>query len=177
MLYILNALQQVATRITTLNRLIGKAASWSSLFLVLLVFIIAVMRYAFQIGSISMQELVIYLHALIFMIGASYTLADDGHVRVDVLYARFSDHVKAWINLGGTLLFLLPVTIFILSASVDYVSLSWRINESSPEAGGLPYLFLLKSLILVMPALLLLQGIAIACNNLVTILERQAAND
>ena len=167
----------IATKISALNRFIGKSVSWCSLFLVMLVFVIAVLRYAFKIGSIPMQEVVIYLHALIFMAGASYTLADDKHVRVDVIYARLAKVQKAWINLAGTVFFLFPVAVFILFASVDYVALSWRINESSPEAGGLPYLFLLKSLILIMPGLLILQGLANVLNSLVTIMEGKEAHD
>lgn len=161
----------IATQISALNRFIGKSVSWCSLFLVVLVFVIAVLRYAFKIGSIPMQELVIYLHALIFMAGASYTLADDKHVRVDVIYTKLPKVSKAWINLFGTVLFLFPVTAFILFTSIDYVILSWRINESSPEAGGLPYLFLLKSLILIMPGLLILQGLANVMNSIVSIME------
>ena len=167
----------IATQISAFNRFIGKSVSWCSLFLVVLVFVIAVLRYAFKIGSIPMQELVIYLHALIFMAGASYTLADDKHVRVDVIYAKLSKEKKAWINLAGTILFLFPVAAFILIASVDYVALSWRINESSAEAGGLPYLFLLKSLILIMPGLLILQGLANVMNSLVTIMEGNESRD
>ncbi len=165
-------LLSVASKINAWNRFIGKSISWCSLLLVLLVFSLAVLRYLFKIGSIPLQELVIYLHALIFMVGASYTLADDQHVRVDVIYASLSATGKAWINLAGTILFLFPVMMFILYVSVDYVSLSWRIKESSPEAGGLPYLFLLKSLILLMPGLLILQGIANVINSLLTIVTK-----
>ena len=167
----------IARRISALNRLIGKSVSLCSLFLVVLVFVIAVLRYAFKIGSIPMQELVIYLHAIIFMVGASYTLADDKHVRVDVIYAKLATVHKAWINLAGTVLFLFPVAAFILIVSIDYVALSWRINESSPEAGGLPYLFLLKSLIVIMPALLILQGLANIMTSLVTIMNGDESHD
>ena len=163
-------LDQLAEHISQLNRGIGKLISWSSLLLVVLVFVIAIMRYAFKIGSIPMQELVLYLHAIIFMFGASFTLADEGHVRVDIIYAKLNEKKKAWVNLLGTLLFLMPVCVFIIYTSFGYVELSWRINESSSEAGGLPYLFLLKSMIVIMPSLLMLQGLAVVMNSLSTLL-------
>ena len=168
---------RIAACIISFNRSLGQYAAWCSLLLVLLVFIIAILRYVFKIGSIPMQELVIYLHAIIFMVGASYTLADDGHVRVDVVYTKLSTRAKAIVNLLGTILFLLPVASFIFIISLDYVILSWKISESSPEAGGLPYLFLLKSLIVIMPILLILQGIAIFLNSLVVISQPEELND
>jgi len=139
---------------------LGRAVSWCSLLLVLLVFVVATMRYVFKIGSIPMQEIIIYLHGMIFMLAASYTLASDEHVRVDVFYARMSDKGRAWVNLFGTVFLLFPVCWFIFSNSLDYVLLSWRVGESSSEAGGLPYLYLLKSLLLLMPALVALQGLS-----------------
>ena len=157
-----------------MNRLIGHSVAWCSLLLVLLVFVLAVMRYVFKLGSISLQEVVIYLHGILFMLGASYTLADDEHVRVDVFYARLSTTGRAWVNLLGCGLFLLPMCWFIYSNSFGYVSLSWRIGETSSEAGGLPYLFLLKSLILIMPALLAVQGLGMMLQSIITItLERR----
>ena len=160
---------RLSQKITQLNRFIGRTVAWCSLFLVLLVFLLAVLRYAFKLGSISMQELVIYFHAMIFMLGASYALADNEHVRVDVIYARLSAKTRAWINLVGCALFLLPMCWFIFSNSFGYVALSWNIGETSPEAGGLPYLFLLKSLLLLMPVLLALQGISMILQSLITI--------
>lgn len=170
-------LAQFARYISQLNRSLGKLISWSSLVLVVLVFVIAIMRYVFKIGSIPMQELVLYLHAIIFMFGASYTLADDGHVRVDIVYTQLSEQSKAWINLSGTLLFLFPVCVLVIYMSFGYVELSWRINESSSEAGGLPYLFLFKSMIVIMPMLLLLQGTAIVMRSLATILGQDNQHD
>lgn len=156
----------ISDKISAVNKQIGSLVSWCSLFLVMLVFSLAVLRYVFKIGSIPMQELVLYFHGILFMFGASYTLADDEHVRVDVFYAKMSVRSKALVNLIGCLLFLLPFCGFIFWMSLDYVLLSWRIGESSSEAGGLPYLFLLKSLILVMPLLLALQGLAVVLSSL-----------
>ena len=163
-------------QISKLNRFIGQSVAWCSLFLVLLVFTIAIMRYAFKLGSISMQEVVIYLHGMIFMLGASYAMVDDEHVRVDVFYARLSKRRKAWINLAGCSLFLLPMCWFIFTNSFAYVAMSWQISESSSESGGLPYLYLLKSLILIMPILLALQSIAVILQSFITIQTRPDAD-
>lgn len=129
------------------------------------------MRYVFKIGSIPLQEAVIYLHGFLFMLTAGYTLAKDEHVRVDVFYARLSRNQKYWVNITGSLLFLLPLCWFVFVYSLDYVLVSWRVMESSPESGGLPYLFLLKSLILAMPTLLGLQGLHLLLSSIIGLAE------
>ena len=144
----------------------GKALSWLSLAMVLLTFAVVVLRYAFDLGWISMQESITYLHATLFMLGAAYTLQQDAHVRVDIFYQRLSPRGKAWVDLLGTLFLLLPVCSFILWVSWDYVAESWHVREASREAGGLPGVYLLKTLILLLPALLLLQGFALFLRNL-----------
>ncbi len=101
-----------------------------------------------------------YLHAAIFMLGAAYTLQSDGHVRVDVFYRNYSAKKKAAVNFFGTLFLLMPVSIFIFVMSWDYVARSWQMQEASQAAGGLPFLFLLKSFILLFATSLILQGIA-----------------
>ena len=121
---------------------------------------VVVLRYGFNIGIIALQELVSYLHAIVFMLGAAYTLQQDGHVRVDIFYRQFSPRAKAWVNSLGGIVFLLPLCGYFLVSSWDFVSQSWAIKESSPEPGGLPAVFLLKSLIPVMAVLLSLQCIA-----------------
>ena len=139
---------------------IGRVASWGAIAMVLVTFYIVLTRYAFNIGSIAVQESVIYINALLFLLCAGYTLKHDGHVRVDIFYGPASPRYKAWANLLGGLLLLLPVSIFILWASWDYVGAAWRIKETSPEAGGIPYVYLMKTLMVVMPVLLILQGVA-----------------
>ena len=119
-----------------------------------------VLRYALSEGSILLQESVLYLHGITFMLGIPYALKEDVHVRVDLVYARLSPRSRAWVNLLGHLLFLVPVTVCILWVSWNYVAASWRIFERSPEVGGLPAVFLLKSLLPAMALLLLLQGLA-----------------
>ncbi|MCP3675902.1 MAG: TRAP transporter small permease subunit [Gammaproteobacteria bacterium] len=150
----------LAIKIENLSEWSGQAVSWLTLIMVLLVFVIVVLRYTFNIGSIELQESTTYLHGMIFLLAASFTLKEDEHVRVDVFYSAMSHRRRAWVDLIGTVLFLFPVCIYIFSMSLDYVLLSWRISEASGEVGGLPALYLLKSLILIMPILMMLQGLA-----------------
>ncbi len=142
------------------NDFIGRTVAWLTALMVVLVVAIVLLRYGFDLGWIAMQELVLYFHACVFCFGAAYTLKNDGHVRVDVYYRRFSPCTRAWVNLIGHLVLLMPQCIFIFAYSLDYVLASWRILESSQEAGGLPALFLFKSLLLVLPLCLLLQSIS-----------------
>lgn len=138
----------------------GRAVSWLTLAMVLATVAVVVMRYAFGQGLIWLQESVNWMHALVFMLGAAYTLKADEHVRVDVFYREMGERGRALVNLAGTLLFLLPLCIYLVVESWDYVGVSWRIAERSREAGGLPMLYLLKSVIPLMAVLLALQGIA-----------------
>jgi TRAP-type mannitol/chloroaromatic compound transport system permease small subunit len=138
----------------------GQSISWLTLLMVIATFAIVVLRYGFEMGWIAMQESVIYMYALVFLIGIPYTLKHDGHVRVDIFYSKMNPRNKAWVNLLGTLLLLIPVTIFIAWVSWDYVAASWALKEESGEAGGLPGVYLLKSTILVMTFLLFIQGIS-----------------
>ena len=144
---------------------IGRAISWLTLTMVLVQFLIVVMRYVFSVGSIMMQESVVYMHALVFMIGAAYTLLHDGHVRVDVFYRDASDRTKAWVDLLGVLFFLIPVSILIAWISWPYVVSSWEVFEGSKETSGIQAVFLLKTVILVFCALIILQGISLAARS------------
>ena len=137
----------------------GRTVSWLTLFMVIVTFIVVVLRYVFDIGWIALQESVTYLHARVFLAGASWAMQQEAHVRVDIFYSRFSARTKAWVNLLGSLLLLLPVMVFVVWISWDYVVDSWEVLEGSREAGGLPAVFLLKSLILVMAVMLILQAV------------------
>ncbi len=139
---------------------VGRAVAWFTLLMVLITFAVVVLRYAFDLGWIAMQESVSYLHAAVFLVGAAFTLRHDGHVRVDIFFRKMSRRGQAWVDLFGTLLLLFPVCGFITWISWDYVSQSWGLLEGSREAGGLPAVFLLKSMILVMTILMFIQGIA-----------------
>lgn len=166
----LTTLQRIACFLDALSERTGHAIAWLTLGTVLLTFTVVVLRYGFDSGSIAMQETVSYLHAAVFMLGAAYTLKHDGHVRVDIVYRRLSVRGQALVNLLGTLLLLLPVCIYIMASSWEYVAISWGLREGSQEAGGLNAVFLLKTAIPAMAVLLMLQGIAIALHSLLQLL-------
>ncbi len=150
---------------------VGQTIAWLVLFMMAVQFAIVVMRYVFNIHNTVMQESVMYMHAAVFMLGAAWTLRRDGHVRVDIFYRRLSARGRAWIDLCGTLFLLIPVVLFIAIGSFGYVRSSWAILERSPD-GGIPGVYLLKSLILVMMALLLVQGIAQVIRKVLVIRHR-----
>jgi len=139
---------------------LGRGVAWLTLAMVVLTFGVVVLRYGFNLGWIWLQESVTYLHATVFMVAAAWAFQTDSHVRVDIFYRSHSERYKNWVDLGGTVVFLVPLSIFLLYIAWDYVAASWATMEASREAGGLPLVFLLKSLILILPALLLLQSFA-----------------
>jgi len=163
-------LHTFSTRLYRLAETTGHASAWLTLLLVLVTFTVVVLRYVFQFGSIAMQESILYLHASVFMLGAAYTLRFEGHVRVDIFYRTFSARHKALVDLLGSLFLLLPVCIFLLWSSWGYVASAWSLREGSGEAGGLPYVYLLKTLIPLSAFLLILQGIGQALASLGTLL-------
>ena len=155
-----------------ISTVVGKCVAWLTLVMMLLTCLIVVLRYGLGIGSIALQESVLYMHAMVFMLGAAYTFKDDEHVRVDVLYRDFSPRKKAWVNVLGGLFFLLPFCAYTAYMSIDYVAASWRVFETSQEPGGLPFIYLLKTLIPIMMALLIVQGIADILKNLGVVLNK-----
>jgi TRAP-type mannitol/chloroaromatic compound transport system permease small subunit len=150
----------IADLIDRLIAVIGHAAMWLALVVVLLQFAVVVLRYAFGIGSIWLSESVIYAHAALFMLAAAWTLQANGHVRVDVFYAEASPRAKARVDLLGAIFLLLPFMAVILWFALPYVARSWSILERSREASGLPLVYLLKTLIPAFALLMALQGIA-----------------
>lgn len=149
----------------------GRMVSWLTLAMVLVMFVVVMLRYLFNMGWIAMQESVTYMHAMVFMLGAAYALKGDGHVRVDILYRPMGVWGKAWVDLLGTIFLLIPVTVFIGWISWEYVAAAWQMREGSREAGGLELVWLLKGVILLMPVMVLLQGLSMGCRALVTLLE------
>lgn len=141
------------------NRVLFTLATWACLLMALLGFAIVVARYGFSTGSIAAQELVVYLHAFVLLCAAATTLAADGHVRVDIFYSRWSARRRALVNLAGSLLLLLPVMLFVLLISWEYVGQAWLRREASAEPGGLAAVYLLKSLILLFALQMILQGV------------------
>lgn len=142
------------------NDAIGRGVSWLTIGMVLGYCLVVLLRYLFGIGSIALQESVTYMHALVFMLAAAYTLNADGHVRVDIFYRSWPARRQLWVNLFGSLFLLLPLAVFLLLASWGYVADSWGRHETSAAPGGLPIVYLLKSIILLLAAQLI--GAALA---------------
>ena len=157
-------LQTIKSFIDHVNEWLGRTVAWFVLAMVMITFFNVVMRYGFNFGLIAIQESIIYLHSFIFMLAIAYTYKHNEHVRVDIFYSKFSTTQKAWVDLLGTLFLLLPFCIYLIFSSWEYAANSWVLLEGSREAGGLPILYILKTLVPLMPSLLLLQGIAIICN-------------
>jgi len=162
----MSASRRLVSAIDTFTDWTGKIIAWLAAAMAVLTTVVVVMRYGFNTGSIAGQEAVTYLHATLFMLGAAYALKTDAHVRVDIFYRRFSPTAKAWVNALGGIVFLLPFCVLIMLISSDYVRQAWRIREISVDSGGIPAVFLLKSLIPAMALTLLLQGIAEILRNL-----------
>jgi TRAP-type mannitol/chloroaromatic compound transport system permease small subunit len=143
--------------------LLGKASAWLTLFMVLVTFVVVVLRYVFDVGLIWLQESVVWMHGFVFMVGAAYTLQQEEHVRVDIFYREMSPKRRAWVDLIGVAVFLLPLCTLLGWKAFDYVAMSWQLQEASRESGGLPYplIPLLKSILVVMPITVGLQGIAL----------------
>jgi TRAP-type mannitol/chloroaromatic compound transport system permease small subunit len=153
-------LSALADRIDRLTSAIGRAVAWCALVMVLMQFAVVLFRYALGLGSIWLQETIVYAHATLFMLAAAWTLAAGGHVRVDIFYTDAPPRRKAVIDLFGALLFLVPFATALALLSLPYVGRSWAIFERSREASGLPLVFLLKTLIPLFALTMGLQGVA-----------------
>ncbi|WP_339513686.1 TRAP transporter small permease subunit [Pseudomonas sp. RL_15y_Pfl2_60] len=153
-------LLHLARIIDALNKRFGQACAWLTAFLVIGTAIVVVLRYGLGIGATALQEAVLYAHALVFMGAAAWTLQRNAHVRVDIFYQKFSGKRQALVDILGTLLFLLPLCLFLGWSSWDYVANSWATKEASSESGGLHFVYLQKSIILILVAGLVLQGIS-----------------
>ena len=161
-------------RLDRFSEITGQFTAWLTLLMVVVTFVIVVMRYVFDAGLIWMQESVIWMHAFVFMVGAAYTLQRDEHVRVDIFYREMNATGRAWIDLLGVLVFLLPLCIFLALKAWDFVAFSWALAETSRESGGLPYplLPMLKTVLILMPAAVGLQGMSLALKSLAIIRGR-----
>lgn len=153
-------MNRIADTIDSVSAFIGRGVAWLALAIVLLQFALVVARYLFGVGSIWVTESVTYGHAALFLLASAWTLRSGGHVRVDIFYADASPRRRAWIDLLGTLLLLMPFALALLWLSVPFAARSWAILERSPEASGLPLVFVLKTLMPVFALMLALQGIA-----------------
>jgi TRAP-type mannitol/chloroaromatic compound transport system permease small subunit len=153
---------RLAAWIDALNEALGRAVAWLVLIMALVQFATVLTRYVYGVGSIWLQESVIYLHATLFLLAMGYALRHDAHVRVDVWYRGASARAKAIVDLVGAVVFLLPFTALVFTEALPYVMRSWRILEGSRETGGIAAVYLLKSLILVFAVTLGLQGVSLA---------------
>lgn len=154
-----------------LNQWTHDAVSWGTLGMVLLTFTVVLLRYALGVGFIWMQEAVLYLHSIVFLLAAGATLDSHGHVRVDIFYRNASPTHQARVDLLGSVFFLLPVCGLILWQAFPFVLASWMVRETSQEPGGLPGVFLLKTLLLLYAVLLLASGARLILSSLRTLLS------
>ncbi len=152
----------------------GRLTAWLTLVMVIVTCIVVVMRYVFDAGLIWLQESVVWMHAFVFMVGAAYTLRHEDHVRVDIFYRGMNPRGRALVDAFGVVVFLLPLCTFLGIKAWDFVSVSWALKEASRESGGLPYPFvpMLKSVILIMPVAVALQGLSLLLGSIRT-LRRQ----
>ena len=146
--------------IDRVNENLGRWTSWLTTFLVLVVSYDVFSRYLLNISIVGVQELEWHIFAVIFLLAAAYTYKIDEHVRVDVFYSNFSEKKKAWVNLLGVILFLIPFCVIVIYISEFFVFSSFRMGETSPDAGGLPARYILKSFIPLSFFFILLQGIS-----------------
>lgn len=164
-------MEKLADYLDYINNTVGNVVRWSALLMVLLQFGIVVLRYVFGVSFIFLNEGVLYLHGALFMLGAGYTFLVNGHVRVDIFYARYSKARKAKIDIFGHLFFLFPAMILLVFWSWPAVRSSWVILEGPISVGGIPASFLLKSLIPGFCILILIQGTACLLRDVLRIRE------
>ena len=151
------------------NATVGRCVKWLAVVLVLVLFGVVVLRYVFGTSFIALQESVIYIHSAIFMLGAGYTLLHGGHVRVDIFYRGASNRFRAWVDIFGVVFLLTPMMLVVLYYSEGFVTRSWLRLEGSGEAGGLPGLFLLKTVIPAFCGLMLLQGFSLLARSVLVL--------
>ncbi|WP_209424555.1 TRAP transporter small permease subunit [Pararhodobacter sp. SW119] len=162
---------RLADSLDWINRAAGAVVMWLALAMVLLQFVLVLMRYVFGVASIFWGEGVLYLHAMIFMLGAGYTLWAQGHVRVDIFHAKLSPRGQALVDIFGHLALLGPALIMLLYWSWPMVRRSWAILEGPISVGGIPAAFLLKSLVPAFCVLLLIQGVSALIRDLIRLRE------
>lgn len=158
---ILKSLVGFVRVVDAFNRVLGEAVAWLTLGCVLTCFAGVVLRYVFNVGYIWLQELYVWQHAIVFMVGAGYTFLMRGHVSVDVLFTRFEPRRKAKVEIFGTIVFLLPWIAVLAYTSAPFVMSSWSIYERSGQPGGMPALFLLKTVIWIFCFVVAVQGLAL----------------
>ena len=169
----MRALEITVKAIDSLNEWVGRITAWLTLTTVLVCFTVVVMRYAFSSGFIWLQELYVWQHAVVFMLGAGYTFLHGGHVKVDIFYGRSSPRRQAVIDIIGTFIFLFPWLIVLVAFSIPYVTSSWAIREASSQSGGLQGYYLLKSVIWVFAVLVGIQGLSLVLKRVLFLMGRE----
>ncbi len=159
------SLRSVARAIDAFQERVGRAVAWLMFLMVVIVFGDVVLRYAFNRSYVWTQELEWHMFGVVYLLAAGYTMLYDEHVRVDILYSRFSPRKKAWFDFVLLFVFFLPSCLAILYTTWPFVKASFAVNEGSPDPGGIPARWVLKSVILVGFGLLILQGISQAIKN------------
>lgn len=160
-----NILSTISELINKMQSIIAKVTQWLVLLMTLIVCIVVLAR-SFDVGSTALQESVTYMHGTVFMLSMAYTAVAGGHVRVDILYRRFNPVNKAWVNLLGSSILLLPFALFLFLITLQSAANSWAIREASNNPGGLPLVFLLKTLPPITGLLLCLHAISDICKQL-----------
>ncbi len=170
----MNFLKKISQFIDALNEKTGLFAAWLTTFMVITVVYDVIMRYGFKKGNIAVQEMEWHIFAVVFLIGAAYALKKDAHVRVDILYTKLSAKKRAWIDLLGTFIFLIPFCILVIYSTTTFIESSWAVREVSPDPGGLPCRYILKAMIPAGFFLLILQGISQAIKNILVIAGKES---
>ena len=173
----MQVLEKFINLVDSLSDKIGHIVGWLTTLMVLIVFYDTVMRYTFNKGNVALQELEWHLFAIVFLIGAAYTLKEDGHVRVDILYVSLSKKTKAWIDFLGVFIFLIPFSIMVIIATKGFIMNSWAIREVSPDPGGLPARYILKTMIPLGFFFLIVQGLSQAAKNFMIIMGYKRQGD
>ncbi len=165
----MNFLVKISALIDSFSEVTGKAVSWLTLVMVVLVTVDVLLRYMFHISFVAVQELEWHLFALVFLLGGGYTLRHNAHVRVDVIYQRLGRKARAWINIIGTIIFLFPGCFLMISTSIPFVQSSIALHEMSPDPGGLPGRYLIKMAIPLAFIFMAVQGLSLIIHSIMDI--------
>jgi len=172
----MTSIKQVVIICDRINEWIGSFIVAPAVFLfILIIFSNVIMRYVFNTSFVFMAELEWHVFAFIFLMGAGFTLLHDGHVRVDIFYSTMDRKKQAYINFFGVLLFLLPSCYFVLTTTIPWVIVSYKVGEISIDPGGIPARFLLKAILPMGYFLMLIQGVSLFIKSLFIILGKPLA--
>jgi TRAP-type mannitol/chloroaromatic compound transport system permease small subunit len=173
----MGVLGSITRGIDWLNEQVGRGVSWLTVVMVVNVFTVVVLRYLFDVGWVWMQEMYVWTHATVFMLGAAYTLLHEGHVRIDLIYRTASKRYKAVVDIFGCVFLAAPLVYVIFDRGWRLIIRSWDVLEKSAEAGGLPGVFLLKSVIAVFCVLFGLQVLALLLRSIEVLVGRDDKAD